>query len=144
MEVKPKKLGPFDFLRSINGQSKGDLLAGVTADSGDGFVPPESPAKAYVPFLINRGLSYFRDTALIANEMNQYPDLPARMQYDFLRHLVRPAKRFSKWDKMPEDHPVVGYLMRRHAYSRTRAREAFSLLTVEQVAEYNQRLESVK
>ena len=55
--------------------------------------------KAYSPFMINRGLSYFQDTVLLANEMNRASHVDHRMQYDFLRTAVRSRKRFSKWAK---------------------------------------------
>ena len=49
--------------------------------------------------MVNRGLSYFNDTILLANEMNYRHNIPARMQYDLLRTLGRKRKRFSKWFK---------------------------------------------
>ena len=55
--------------------------------------------KGYSPFMVNRGLSYFQDTVLLANEMNMNSHLDHRMQYDFLRTAIRPRKRFSKWMK---------------------------------------------
>lgn len=58
--------------------------------------------KGYVPFLVNRGLSYFPDTILQANAMNRHSGLRKRMQFDFLRHSIRSRKRFSKWFKAEE------------------------------------------
>ena len=55
--------------------------------------------KAYTPFMVNRGLSYFQDNVLFANEMNRAAHIDNRMQYDFLRLAIRPRKRFSKWMK---------------------------------------------
>ena len=80
---------PFDFLNEIN-QGKKDLMA----DDID-----QQVEKQYNPFIINRGLSYFKDTALFANEMNIKNNLPPRMQYDFYRNIVTPKKRFAKWTK---------------------------------------------
>ena len=55
--------------------------------------------KAYGQFMVARGLSYFQDTVMLANEMNAKPHIDNRMHYDFLRLAIRPRKRFSKWMK---------------------------------------------
>ena len=80
------KLG--DYLNAIN-FSKKDLM-----DTED-----EQVEKKYLPFIINRCLSYFPDTILQVNEMNLHSNLDKKMQFDFLRHSIRPRKRFSKWLK---------------------------------------------
>ena len=49
---------PFDYLNAIN-QSKENLIV------------DELSEKEYVPFVVNKGLSYFPDTILYANEMNR-------------------------------------------------------------------------
>lgn len=75
----------YDIVNSINRGEKIELNADTE--------------KMYVPFIINRTLSYFPDTVLAANEMNMYPDIDKNLQYDFLINIVRPAKRFAKWVK---------------------------------------------
>tara|TARA_R100000951_G_scaffold112130_1_gene112004 strand:+ start:35 stop:409 length:375 start_codon:yes stop_codon:yes gene_type:complete len=55
--------------------------------------------KEYVPFVVNKCLSYFSDTIFHVNEMNLRPDMDKKMQYDFLLQSVRKRKRFSKWMK---------------------------------------------
>ena len=62
--------------------------------------------KAYNPFMVNRGLSYFHDTVLMANEMNRYHHIDKRLQFDFLINIVRKKKRFSKWLK-PEENAEI-------------------------------------
>ena len=76
----------FQYIASINNTKK-DLMVDDEAE------------KAYTPFMVNRGLSYFQDTVLFANEMNRAAHIDNRMQYDFLRLAIRPRKRFSKWMK---------------------------------------------
>ena len=85
------KLG--DYLNAIN-YSKDDLFA------------DEEAAKGYVPFIVNRSLSYFPDTILQANDMNTNADLGKREQFDYLRHSVRKRRRFSKWLKKTEDKRI--------------------------------------
>mgnify|MGYP000935935724 CR=1 FL=1 len=45
--------------------------------------------KDYNSFIINRGLSYFVDTVLYANEMNLRHELNNRMQNDYLLNSIR-------------------------------------------------------
>ena len=87
------KLTPFDFIKSIN-EHKPNLLKDCKAYEGEEMVSPDTPSKQYVPFIINRGLSQFKDTVLLTNEMNMRHQLPAKMQYDFLFSAIRPRKRF--------------------------------------------------
>ena len=79
-------MNPFQYIASINNTKK-DLMTDDVAE------------KEYSPFMINRGLSYFSDTVMLANEMNRASHIDHRMQYDFLRLAIRPRKRFSKWMK---------------------------------------------
>jgi hypothetical protein len=126
----PKKLSFFDFLNSINEGSNGkNLLAECKADNSEGAADPSSADRAYLPFMVNRGLSYFNDTVLLANEMNRYSSLPVKMQYDFLKNTVRAKKRFSKWSKKMDDGADVQMLMDHYCYSAEKAREALPLLS---------------
>ena len=55
--------------------------------------------KDYSPYLINRALSYFPDSILQANQMNQASFIDIQAQYDYLFYAVRKRKRYSKWYK---------------------------------------------
>lgn len=125
------KITFFDFLNSINGGSRGPDLLAECRKASDG-AQMESAEKQYVPFMVNRGLSFFRDTVLFANEMNKNYRLPGVMQYDFLRYGIRPGKRFSKWFKMeePEDIKVI---MEAYNISFIQARKLLPLLSKEQL-----------
>ena len=118
MEVnKPiKKLGPFDFISSICEGSRGKNL----------FSDPTTEEKSYVPFVVNRALSYHGDAVLLANEANRRHQLSPRMQYDFLRHSLRPRKRFSKWLKN-EDSDAVLLIKKAYGYSSEKARQVAPL-----------------
>lgn len=130
----PKKLSFFDFLNSINaGQTSPNLMEGCLAESGEGATP-DSPDRAYVPFMVNRGLSYFNDTVMFANEMNRYASLPAKMQYDFYRHGIRPRKRFSKWGKRADDTADVQLLMKHYECNAERAREVIAFYPEEELS----------
>lgn len=86
----------------------------------------------YAAFMINRTLSYFNDTVLLANEMNRYHQLDARLQYDFLLNIVRKRKRFSKWVK-PEVEDHIDAIKEYYGYSNAKAREVLPLLSSEQI-----------
>ena len=88
--------------------------------------------KAYVPFVINRSLSYFPDTILYTNQVNHYNQLDKKMQFDYLRLSLRPRKRFSKWIKSQEEDDLQ--LIKDHYnYSNERATEVLRILTPNQI-----------
>ena len=114
-------MNPFEYLNSINNTKK-DIMIDDIAEKG------------YNSFMVNRGLSYFADTVVIANEMNRNHHLDARMAYDFLINIVRKRKRFSKWIK-PETVSDVEVVKEYYGYSNEKARQALSLLTSDQINE---------
>ena len=112
-----KTITPFDFLQTIN-HSKNDIYQGNEG--------------GYVPFVVNRSLSYFPDTVAIANEMNRYHHLDGKLQYHFLLNIIRKRKRFSKWVK-PEIENDIESVKEYYGYSNDKARQVLSLLTPEQL-----------
>jgi hypothetical protein len=120
------KLTPFDFINSIN-TSGPSLLKDCKADNSEAALSMDSPCKQYVPFIINRGLSQFNDTVLLANEMNMRHSLPAKMQYDFLKTTIRPRKRFTKWAKKSKDPADIKLIQQTYNYSREKAEQVYSL-----------------
>lgn len=114
------KLG--DFLTSIN-KSKKPLM------DEDKLAEKEYPA-----FPINRTLSYFPDTVLYANEMNQRHMTDNKLQFDYLRSAIRPKSRFSRWHKTTSEANLE-VVKKAYGYSTQRALEVLSLLSDEQIAE---------
>jgi hypothetical protein len=134
MEEKLKKLSPFDFINSINGGTAAkNLMADCTADVSESLPDQNRADRQYVSFIVNRGLSYFQDTVLFANEMNMHSSLPAKMQYDFLKSTIRPRKRFSKWAKRADDSEIITYIMKEYSYSAEAARGVFNLFSQQQL-----------
>ena len=117
-------MSPFDFINDINFGKK-NLLK----DDDKGILEKE-----YNSFIINRGLSYFSDTVLYANEMNLRHELDNRMQNDYLLHSIRSKKRFSKWVKNKKEERV-DLIKQYFNYSNQKAREVLDIITDE---EYNQ------
>lgn len=122
---------PFDYLNSIN-TTKKNLMRGSNDD--------DVAEKDYLPFMINRGLSYFQDTIALANEMNRYHDIDKKMQYEFYINIVRPRKRFSKWFKKEEDSDIEA-VKEYYGYNDQRASQALSILSKEQLQIIKSRLE---
>lgn len=112
-------MNPFEFLNDIN-YGKKDIMV-------DDLVE-----KDYNPFMVNRGLSYFNDTILMANEMNINYHLDNRLQFDFLINIVRKRKRFSKWLK-PTVENDVEVVKEYYGYSNEKARQVLPLLSSEQI-----------
>jgi hypothetical protein len=139
MEVK--KLTPFTFLNSINEGRKGKhLLLDCTADDSIETPNPDAADKQYVPFIINRGLSNYKDTVLFANEMNMHASLPARMQYDFYRNIVVPKKRYSKWNKKPKLTEDIKAIQKIYDYSQEKAESVYPLFNRLQLKQIHARL----
>lgn len=119
-------MNPFDFLNSINTTKKDIMVDDLTE-------------KQYPAFMVNRGLSYFADTILYANEMNRYHHLDNRLQFDFLINTIRKQKRFSKWHKN-ESSEDVDAIKEYYGYSNEKARQTLSVLTQDQVIELKQKV----
>lgn len=119
-------MNPFDYMNAIN-TSKKDIM--ITAED----------EKAYAPFLVNRGLSYFNDTVLIANEMNINHHIDHRLQFDFLINITSKRKRFSKWLK-PEHVENLKVIKEYYGYSDEKAKSIISLLSNEQIHELKTRI----
>ena len=95
--------------------------------------------KAYNLLMINLSLSYFNDTELIENEMNQHHHLNNRLQFDFFINIVRKKRRFSKWNK-PETVSDVEVVKEYYGYNNEKARQALSLLTSKQIDELKKKV----
>lgn len=108
-----------DYLNSIN-QNKKNIIV------------DEDTEKAYPPFIVNKCLSGFLDTVLYANEMNMYPHLDKKLQYDFLLNSISPRKRFSPWEKKSS----IDYLdavKEYYGYSTDKALQALRILNKTQL-----------
>ena len=110
---------PFDYLNSIN-VTKENMMRGTEND--------ELAESGYNSFMVNRGLSYFYDTVHLANEMNRYHDLDAKLQYEFLFNAVRKKKRFSKWFK-PEQDADIAAVKEYYNYNDEKSIQALSILS---------------
>ena len=119
-------MNPFEYLNAINYTKQNIMVDDLTE-------------KAYNAFMVNRSLSYFNDTALIANEMNRYHHLDNRLQFDFFINIIRKKKRFSKWNK-PETVSDVEVVKEYYGYNNEKAYQALSLLTSKHIDELKKKV----
>jgi len=119
-------MGPFDFIKAINDSKnvmKDDLFA----------------EKDYIPFLVNRGLSFFQDTVIQVNEMNRLHFIDNKLQFDYLLNNIRPRKRWSKWlkpDKIDNLELVKTYF----GFGNEKAKDALEVLTNENIENIKNKL----
>lgn len=128
-------MSPFDFITSIN-EKKSYLFEDAVADNSGEAADLDSVDRKYPPFMVNRGLSYFIDTIMLANEMNTRFDMSKKMQYDFLYHSVRKKKRFSKWFKKAKDNEDIELIKEAYGFNRQRAEEVYDLIDIEALRKY--------
>jgi hypothetical protein len=121
-------MSPFDFINAIN-LTKKDL-----------FSEDPMAKKDYTPFIINRGLSYFPDTVLYANEMNRNAGIPEDWQFFFLLNSISKKKRFSKWHKKDAETESLRLVKEYFGYSDAKANEALSILTEDQLTMIKEKL----
>jgi hypothetical protein len=89
----------------------------------------------YVPFVVNRSISFHLDMVMAANQMNMLPSTDNLLQYHYLLNTVRAYKRpFQKWQKrdIVENLEAVKEF---YNYSNEKAKEALSLLSDTQIQE---------
>ena len=110
---------PFDFINAIS-HTKIDLMEHENAES------------QYKSYVINKGLSFYPDTVIQANEMNSRPHLDRKMQFNFLINIIRSKKRYSKWLK-PEKLNDLEVVQEYYGYSKEKARQVLPLLSDEQI-----------
>lgn len=113
-------MNPFDYVNEILHGKKQLIVDEITE-------------KEYLPFIINRSLSYHKDCIMYVNEMNMRHLVDKKLQNDFLLNTVRSKKRpFAKWIK-PEKSEDLECIKTIYGFSDTKAREAFRLLSKEQI-----------
>ncbi len=103
---------PFDYINAINNKTE-------VEDFTD-----------YNRYVIDLGLSYFKDTVLVVNEINKYSKIPSEQHFDFLINVISKKKRFSKWQKKEIDSDL-NLIQEIYGVSLTKAKQYKKLLTEE-------------
>ena len=125
-----KDLTPFDFMNAAS-FSKKDIIRDSEM--------PDMTEKQYNAFIVNRGFTYFEDSILHANEMNQRHELFPAAQFDYYRSVLRKRKRFSKWHKAEKNNDLDA-LQEVYQCSRTVAKMYLKTLSKEQLKTVHDKL----
>lgn len=112
-----------DFFNSIN-KTKKNI---ITDDKSERF---------YVPYIINKSMSYHKDSIFHSNMMNMNPMLDKKIQYDYYLYSLPKASRYAKWQK-PEESDI-GAIMTLYGFSRQKAMEVRQLLSKSQMQDIAQ------
>lgn len=119
-------LNLFDFVNDINHKKENVLT--------------EENESKYVPYVVNKSMSYFIDTIFQANEMNVRHTIDKRLQFDFLLNSVRSKKRFSKWAK-PEKLESVEVIKEYYGYSNDKAKDVATILSHDDINKIKDKLD---
>jgi hypothetical protein len=117
-----------DYLNAIN-HTKERLM-----DTED-----EEWERKYSPFIVNKCLAPFPDTILLVNEINQYPSIDKKLQFDFLINSLRPRKRYTPWVKAKKLEDIE-YVKEFYGYNNEKAKVALTILNNDQIATIKQKL----
>ena len=123
------KMTPFDFLNDINYGKKNLMIDDVD----------HQVEKQYMPFIVNKGLSYTMDTVIYANEMNIRPNTDKKLQFDYLINTIRRNKRFPKWMK-PEEDENIKVIVEYYGYNVQRAKEVLLLHSTKELSQIKEKL----
>lgn len=114
---------PFDIIRALN--EKSDL---------------EYTDSDYVPFIVNRGLSFIKDTLFFANEMNKYAHLEKSQQNDFYKFGIPKGKRFGKWIKKVESDETLDFIANYFCINKNVAAQYAQLLSAEHLQQIQEKM----
>jgi hypothetical protein len=130
---KPKKQGVstdplFQYIKALS-QTK-EYLFNTTLSEKD-----------YLPFMVNRGFSYFPDSIMFANQMNINYNLSKKMQHDYYFVTLRSRARFSKWFKAEDVSSNFSVVKEYYKYNDQKTSDALSILSDIQINDIRKKLE---
>ena len=121
------KISPFDFVKSVTSEKTY-------------IMTDEENEKAYIPYLINKTLSFNVETLMYANEMNLCHNLDKKLQYDFYYHTFPKKSYYNKWFKKKENDDL-NLIRQYYGYNIQKAREALKILSQEQIQTIRKKFE---
>tara|TARA_B100001093_G_C26854185_1_gene1026611 strand:- start:910 stop:1293 length:384 start_codon:yes stop_codon:yes gene_type:complete len=124
-------MSAFEYVNSLS-HKKNNMMKDTDND--------ELAESLYQPYLTNKAFSQYIDTILYANEMNIRHEVDNKLQYDYFLNSIRAQKRFSKWAKKDESDDI-DIIREYFQYSYTKAYQALSILSTEDVKLIRKKLE---
>lgn len=123
-------MNPFDFVKDIQRGKKDVIRNSESPEKAEGF---------YNPYIVNRALSFYPDSILHANEMNQRAGLDKLLQFDYFLNSIRSMKREHTWIKKPEEDANVELLSQYFQVNTKTAREYLRVLSKSQLEDIKRR-----
>lgn len=100
----------------------------------------EENEKDYVPYVVNKALSFHYDCAMYANQMNMVPNLDPLLQYHYMLNKIRSYKRpYQKWHKR-ETIENLEAVKEYYNLSTEKAKDALLVLSDDQINDIRKRL----
>jgi len=117
-----------------------DIIPSITT-TGTAVLYSESDYSSYVPFIVNRALSYHIDCVFFANEINMYPMSEKEFQYNYLLGSIKKYKRpYSPWQKKSKIEDLE-LLKEYYGFSNQKAQMALNILTSVQIEDIRDRMD---
>lgn len=110
---------PFDFVNDITSDKK--------------YVFDAESATSYVPFVINKAVSFSVDSIMAANFLNEHVELDKQLQHDYLWYgLRKKPKKYNKWPKKTDKN--LNIVMKMYRCNEREAIQIHAILTDEQMS----------
>lgn len=109
----------------------GKFLKSINYDKNY-LIENEEDMSSYVPFLINRSMSYFPDTLWYAVEIAKYGGCTNSLHYIYWLESVKKRKRFSKWYK-PKKENMIEIIQKIYKVNRFKATEYMACMNENQL-----------
>lgn len=111
-----------------------EVLPSIT-QTGENLLKHDGTFPDYVPFVVNRALSRYRDCVEYAQDMNLYPNIPKEYQYKYLLYTINKYKRhYVPWFKSKIDNRLQ-YIQQYFDCSLKKAKDYLRLLDEEDINE---------
>lgn len=109
-----------------------DIMPSILQTKKDVLVTEEDE-KSYIPYIVNKALSFHIDCVMQANEMNIYHNLDKKLQFLYYINRIRSWKRpFQKWIK-EEKIADLEIIKEYYNYSNEKAKEALKLMSSDHI-----------
>ena len=108
-------------------------------DKNDVIADNPDLEREYVPYVINKYFSYHQDCVSDANDMNFYPFLSKKMQFDYFINSLRKRKRRLLWEseRVTEEVSLVKEYFKT---SLSKAKDIYKLMGNEDMGVIRKRL----
>jgi len=121
---------PFDYVNEVL-LKKNDIIRNSCN--------PDGEEDEYNAFLMNRALSFYPDTIMYAEQMNENYWLDKIMQNDYLLNIIRAKKREHFWAKKQEEEDI-SLVQQYYKVNRNVACDYLSVLSRENIDEIGKRI----